>query len=100
MIIKKLTEFKLNAFFPYVPELLRSVETGTVLSGILPWIDAKVPGSVYRDLISAGIIRDPYYEMQSHEAEWASRPLVDLCDGFFSGTARAAPIPQNTSLRY
>ncbi len=72
MILKKLTDFKLNAFYPYVPELHRSVETGAVLSGILPWIDAKVPGSVYRDLLNAGILRDPYYEMQSHEAEWAA----------------------------
>ena len=60
MIGTKLTNFQLNAFYPHVPELRNSVETGGKLDTIFDWIDAKVPGSVYSDLLAAGLIRDPY----------------------------------------
>lgn len=70
MVNQKLTDFKLNAFYDYVPVISRSWETGVAFSGILPWIDAKVPGCIYSDLLRAGLIRDPYYDMQSLECEW------------------------------
>lgn len=70
MVNRKLTDFKLNAFYDYVPIISRNWETGAALSGMLPWIDAKVPGCVYSDLLRAGLIRDPYYDMQSLESEW------------------------------
>lgn len=72
MIYKKLTDFKLNSFYPYVPILNHSVETGGKLGTILNWIDAKVPGSIYHDLFKAGIIKDPYFEMQSMDCEWVA----------------------------
>ena len=70
MVNQKLTDFKLNAFYDYVPIISRSWETGVAFAGILPWIDAKVPGCIYSDLLRAGLIRDPYYDMQSLECEW------------------------------
>jgi len=70
MIYKKITDWKLNAFYPYVPILKNSAETGGRLSEIFEWIEAKVPGTVYDDLLKAGIIKDPYYGMQSLECEW------------------------------
>lgn len=70
MEYQKLTNFKLNAFYPYVPQLRKSVETGIPLHGIFDWIDAKVPGSIHKALLDAKIIRDPYFEMQSMESEW------------------------------
>ena len=70
MIYKRLTDFKLNAFYSHVPEFGRSMETGLKLNGMFEWINAKVPGSIHSDLLKAGLIRDPYYEMQSLESEW------------------------------
>ena len=70
MTDQKLTDFELNAFYPYVPKQKNSAETGEELNGIFDWIPAKVPGSIQHDLLEAGLIRDPYYEMQSLESEW------------------------------
>jgi beta-mannosidase len=36
----------------------------------LPWIDAQVPGSVYRDLMRAGWIADVYADCNSLAAQW------------------------------
>jgi len=66
----KLTEWDLTAHYPYTPILHRSLETGVVLGPILPAIKAKVPGSVYMDLLSAGYIKDPYFDMDSLLCEW------------------------------
>jgi len=66
----KLTEWDLTAHYPYTPILNRSLETGVVLGPILPAIKAKVPGSVYMDLLSAGYIKDPYFDMDSLLCEW------------------------------
>lgn len=57
---------------PFVPIHDRSVETGKKLDGILDPIPAQVPGSVYEDLLRAGIIEDPQYEMNSLNCEWVS----------------------------
>lgn len=70
MVTTKLTEWKMNAYHPYVPILHNSVETGNVMSGVLHPIDAKVPGSVYADLLRAGLIEDPYYERNSFACAW------------------------------
>lgn len=45
------------------------METGMTLIPQTPWIDAKVPGSVQKALLAAGLIEDPYYEMNSIKAE-------------------------------
>jgi beta-mannosidase len=70
LIDQKLTKFELSAYYPHVPEQWKSVETGGKLSSIFDWIPAEVPGSIHHDLLEAGMIRDPYYEMQSMESEW------------------------------
>jgi len=70
LITKKLTDWKLNAYHPYVPVLTKSLETGKELLGALHPLDAKVPGSIYADLLCAGIIEDPYYERNSLACSW------------------------------
>ena len=66
----KLTEWELTAHYPYTPVINKSLETGVVLSPIFPSIKAKVPGSVYMDLLQAGYIKDPYFDMDSLLCEW------------------------------
>ena len=70
MKITKLTDWKLAGYWPYAPLQSESMETGMTLIPQTPWIDAKVPGSVQKDLLAAGLIEDPYYEMNSIKAEW------------------------------
>ena len=70
MRITNLTDWKLAGYWPYAPLQSESMETGMTLIPQTPWIDAKVPGSVQKDLLAAGLIEDPYYEMNSIKAEW------------------------------
>lgn len=49
-----------------------SVETGARFIGVTPVISAKVRGSVYDDLLRAGLIPDPYYERNSLLCEWVA----------------------------
>lgn len=72
MIYKRLTDFSLTANNRYVPLYTQTMETGTVLSGIFDAIPVKVPGSIYSDLHRAGIIKDPFFEMQSLDCEWVA----------------------------
>lgn len=65
-------EWKIKGFWPNVPLFRNSIETGVEFKGITDWIPAKVPGSVYKDLLDAGIIEDPYYDMNSLKCEWVS----------------------------
>jgi len=65
-----LTNWKLACFWPFTPLQGSSMETGHVHEGLLGTIDAVVPGSVYNDLLRAGLIEDPYYEMNSLKCEW------------------------------
>lgn len=67
--ITKLTDWKLAGYWPYAPLQSESMETGMTLIPQTPWIDAKVPGSVQKALLAAGLIEDPYYEMNSIKAE-------------------------------
>lgn len=70
MLQQQLTDFTLQAFYPYTPFLGASMETGETLQGIFDPIPAQVPGSVYTALRNAGLIEDPYYEMNSLLCEW------------------------------
>ena len=65
-----LTDWQLSCFYPYVPYYANSFEVGIRQKSILPQVSAKVPGSVQKALIDAGILEDPYYEMNSLKAEW------------------------------
>ncbi len=68
-----LTKWKMSGAWPYTPVQGNSMETGGILQGVTGLIDAKVPGSVYADLLRAGMIEDPYYEMNSLKCEWVTQ---------------------------
>ncbi|MHC1696236.1 MAG: glycoside hydrolase family 2 protein [Eubacteriales bacterium] len=72
MVHEYLKDWKLAGFWPYTPIQGNSMETGVVLSGVTGVMDATVPGSVHADLIRAGVIEDPYFEMNSLKCEWVS----------------------------
>ena len=73
MINQYLTKWKMSGAWPYTPVQGNSMETGCILQGVTGLIDAKVPGSVYADLLRAGMIEDPYYEMNSLKCEWVTQ---------------------------
>lgn len=66
------SKWKLQGFWPYVPFQIKGVEPDNELMGVTDWIDAEVPGSIYRDLFKAGLIQDPYFECNSLNCEWVS----------------------------
>lgn len=55
-----------------VPIFRKSVETGLHNKPIFDPIPATVPGSIYRDLIAAGYIDDPFVDMNALKCEWVS----------------------------
>ncbi len=73
MIVQYLTKWKMSGAWPYTPLRRTSMETGNVFQGVTGLIDATVPGSVHADLLRAGMIEDPYYEMNSLKCEWVSQ---------------------------
>ncbi len=76
----QLTNWTVTGFWPWTPLLGRSMETGFALGGVTPTISAKVPGSVYDDLIRADLIKDPEIGLNSLECEWvANRWWVYEC---------------------
>ena len=64
--------WKVAGAWPFTPLMGASMETGVILSGVTPVIDAHVPGSVYDDLLRAGLIPYPYYEKNSMLCEWVA----------------------------
>ncbi len=64
--------WKVAGAWPFTPLQGASMETGQILAGVTPEIDARVPGSVYDDLLRAGLIDDPYYERNSLACEWVA----------------------------
>ena len=58
--------------WPYTVLQGASVETGAKFNSVTPRIPASVPGSVYKDLENAGIIKDPYYSTNSLLCEWVA----------------------------
>ena len=65
MITKELTDWTLGANYPHAPTATCAAETGQILSSVLEPIPATVPGCVHNDLLRAGLIPDPYYEMNA-----------------------------------
>lgn len=72
MLITELDNWHINANYPYYPILTAAAETGQILNGIFQNIPATVPGCVHNDLLRAGLIPDPYYEMNSLQCDWVS----------------------------
>lgn len=56
----------------FVPLHGRNEETDIENRGILPSINIKVPGSIYDALHKAGVIEDPFFEMNSLKAQWVA----------------------------
>ncbi|MFB9324740.1 glycoside hydrolase family 2 protein [Paenibacillus aurantiacus] len=46
------------------------MEIGNELMGVTEWIPATVPGGVHQDLFRAGLINDPYQDLNSMQCEW------------------------------
>ncbi|WP_128658166.1 glycoside hydrolase family 2 protein [Paenibacillus sp. 598K] len=69
-VMMKLQQWEVKGYYPHVPHLGNSMETGGGLQGLTDWIPATVPGSVHADLQRAGWIEDPYYGMNSLKCEW------------------------------
>jgi beta-mannosidase len=63
-------KWQIKGFWPYVPFLGKSIELGNPLLGVTDWIDATVPGGVHFDLLNAGVIENPCFEMNSLKCEW------------------------------
>ena len=68
----KLTRWQLTAHYPYTALHYGLLTGSAMFSNIFPPIEASVPGSIYKDLANAGIIADPYYDMNSLSCEWVS----------------------------
>lgn len=65
-------QWKLTGFWKNHWRLIRSMETGVKIKGVIPTIQARVPGAIQLDLIRAGILRDPNYGLNSNLNEWVN----------------------------
>lgn len=63
-------KWQLKGYWPNVPFLGKSMEIGNTLLGVTEWMDATVPGGVHMDLLKAGYIEEPEYELNSIKNEW------------------------------
>jgi beta-mannosidase len=63
-------DWKLQGYWAHEPLLTLSVETGGQFLGVTDVIPARVPGSIHDDLRRAGLIEDPYFELNSLKCEW------------------------------
>ena len=67
-----LIDWTAEAHNHYVPFQGRNAETDIQNKSILPRIPIKVPGSIYDALVTAGLLEDPFYEMNSLKAQWVA----------------------------
>lgn len=68
----ELIDWSTAPYYPYTPFRADNAETAVLNTAIMPNISIKVPGSLYKTLEEAGIIEDPYFEMNSLKAQWVS----------------------------
>ena len=69
----RLGQWKVMGSLPYQADFSPFVTEGRLFNpptNLVPWIDATVPGSIYRDLERAGFIEDPYFDRNSLHCEW------------------------------
>ncbi|MCA1595363.1 MAG: glycoside hydrolase family 2 protein, partial [Chloroflexi bacterium] len=67
---------------------------GTSEASDLPWLPARVPGHVHLDLMSAGVIGDPFYRLQERSSAW-----VDETDWVYETVFHVpSPVPHSTYL--
>ena len=63
----------MSGYYDYAPLIEKGAGPNATNKPITPWIDATVPGSIYCDLLNAGLIEDPLYEMNSLKCEWVAQ---------------------------
>ena len=64
----RLGQWKVMGSLPYQADFSPFVTEGRLFNpptNLVPWIDATVPGSIYRDLERAVFIEDPYFDRNS-----------------------------------
>jgi beta-mannosidase len=64
-------EWRVAGFIPNDPAHQRVAVNEQMLPSI-DWVPATVPGHVQSDLIDAGVIADPFVDLDSRAAEWTS----------------------------
>jgi len=70
-----LAQWKVMASLPYQADFSSYITEGLLVdrpTNLVPWIDATVPGSIYRDLQREGFISDPYFDRDSLHCEWVA----------------------------
>ena len=71
----QLGQWKVMASLPYQADFSSFITEGMLIdtpTNLVPWIDATVPGSIYRDLEREGFIDDPYFDRNSLHCEWVA----------------------------
>ena len=63
-------DWSLKGWLPYSVKFNKESGIDFEVSHFMDWIHAEVPGSVHNDLLKAGIIDDPYYELNALKNEW------------------------------
>ena len=69
----QLGQWKVMGSLPYQADFSSFITEGQLFNpatNLVPWIDATVPGSIYRDLEREGFIDDPYFDRNSLHCEW------------------------------
>ena len=68
----QLNQWKVMGTLPYQADFSAHITDGVLLPNLTQWIDAEVPGSIYRDLLKAGYIEEPYFDQNSLHCEWVA----------------------------
>lgn len=66
------SDWTLLGTLPYQAEFSVGLQQGENLPYLVPPVPAKVPGCVYDDLWRAGIIENPYVDLNSLNCEWVA----------------------------
>ena len=68
----QLSNWKVMGTLPHQADFSAHITQGALLPNLTSWIDAEVPGSIYRDLFKAGYIEEPYFDQNSLHCEWVA----------------------------
>lgn len=63
-------DWSLSGWLPYSVKFNKESGIDFKVSHLIDRIGAEVPGSVQNDLLNAGIIEDPYFELNALKTEW------------------------------
>lgn len=65
-------DWKVAGSLPWQADFSKWIQEGEMKLDQTPWINASVPGSIYKDLQNAGLIDDPYFDRNSLSCEWVA----------------------------